>query len=84
MRVGDRHAAQPGPLPTLATVPAPDAKEGIAARPELWLSHLLGQPERVAQREPFPGRRLGAGAQQFTDKGSSFSWSQGYNSNEKP
>ena len=27
-RVGDRHAAQPGPLPTLAPVPALDAKEG--------------------------------------------------------
>lgn len=32
MRVGDRHAAQPGPLPTPASVPAPDAKEGILAR----------------------------------------------------
>ena len=31
MRVGDRHAAQPDPLPTLATVPAPDAKEKLLA-----------------------------------------------------
>lgn len=28
VRVGDRHAAQPGPLPMLATVPAPMLRRG--------------------------------------------------------
>lgn len=74
MRVGDRHAAQPGPFSTLATVPAPMLRRGLRAGNSPLAVTLARASGEGSPEGAFLRKKVQVGPHSSPTRGLSWQW----------